>query len=101
MLRGEAELSHKKGLLLMEVGREGQRDLGKPVATGTLLEGQGHRDIGPLEQPLAVGQEAIDQPRKARRGGVEGGADGVSGDLLQLTGDNGGEQGVGKSAASG
>lgn len=76
----------------MEVGREGQGDLGKPVATGTLLEGQGDRDIGPLQQPLAVGQEAIDQPCKARRGGVEGGADGIGGDLLQLTGYNGGKQ---------
>ena len=85
----------------MEVGREGQGNLGKPVATGTFLEGQGYRDVRPLEQPLTVGQEAIDQPPEARRGGVKGGADGIGSDLLQLAGDNGGEQGVGKSAASG
>ena len=29
-----------------------------------------------------------------RRGGVEGGADGIGGDLLQLAGYNGGEQGM-------
>jgi hypothetical protein len=31
----------------VEIGREGQGNLGKPVAAGTLLEGQEHRDIGP------------------------------------------------------
>ena len=57
-------------------------------------EGQGHRDIRPLEQPLAVGQEAIDQAPEARRGGIESGADGIGSDLLQFDGDNGGEQGM-------
>jgi hypothetical protein len=32
-------------------------------------------------------------PPEARRVGVEGGADGIGGDLLQLTGYNGGEPG--------
>jgi len=31
---------------------------------------------------------------EARRGGVESGADGIGGDLLQLTGYNGGEHGA-------
>jgi hypothetical protein len=83
VLRGEGELRRRKALFLVEVGREGQGDLGKPVAAGTLLERQGYRDIGPLEQSLAVGQEAIDQPPEPRRGGVKGGADGVGGHLLQ------------------
>ena len=39
-------------------------------------------------------QEPIDQPGKARRGGVKGGADGIAGHLLQLAGNNGGEQGM-------
>jgi hypothetical protein len=39
-------------------------------------------------------QKAVDQPAEARRGGVKGGADGVGGHLLQLAGDNGGEQGI-------
>ena len=78
----------------MEVGRDGQGDLGTPVAAGTLLEGQGYRHIGPLEQPLAIGQEAIDQPPEAGGRGVKGGADGIGGHLLQLAGDNGGEQGM-------
>ena len=55
------------------------------------MEGQGHRHVRPLEQLLALGQEAIDQPGKARRGGVKGGADGIGGHLLQLAGNNGGE----------
>ena len=39
-------------------------------------------------------QKAVDQPAEARRGGVKGGADGIGGHLLQLAGDNGGEQGM-------
>jgi len=39
-------------------------------------------------------QKAVDQPTEARRGGVKGGADGVGSHLLQLAGDNGGEQGA-------
>jgi len=58
------------------------------------VKGQGHRHVGALEQLLAIRQEAVDQPREARRGGVKGGADGISGHLLQLAGDNGGEQEV-------
>ena len=48
----------------------------------------------PLDQALAIGQEAIDQADGARGGGVEGGADGIGRHLLQLTGDDGGEQGL-------
>ena len=33
-------------------------------------------------------------PPEARRGGVEGGVDGIGGDLLQLIAYNGGEQGM-------
>jgi hypothetical protein len=91
---GSAGQQPIEGLLLMAVGRKRQGNLGKPVAAGTLLERQEHRDIGPLEQPLVVGQEAIDQTPEAWRGGVEGGADGVASDLLQLAGDNGGEKGM-------
>jgi hypothetical protein len=98
---GSAGQQPIKGLLLMAVGRKGQRNLGKPVPPGPLLERQRHRDIGPLKQALAIRQKAIDQALEPRRGGVEGGADGIASHLLQLTGDNGGEQGMGKSAASG
>ena len=83
-----------KGLLLVPVRREGQRDLREPVAPGALMEGQGHRHVGPLEQLLAIRQEAVDQPLEPRGGGVEGGADGIGGHLLQLAGNNGGEQGL-------
>jgi len=79
------------GLLLVPVGREGEGDLREPVAAASLMEGQGHRNERALEQLLAVSQEPIDQSRKARRGGVEGGADGIGGHLLQLAGNNGGE----------
>ena len=61
-VEGRSRTEAPKGLLLVDVGREGQGELGKPVAAGTLLEGQGHRGLGRLAQPLAVGEEAIDQP---------------------------------------
>ena len=57
-------------------------------------ETQGGRHIEPLDQSLAVGQEAIDHPTEAGSGGVEGSADGIGRHLLQLTGDEGGEQGL-------
>ena len=59
VLRGRCRTEAQESLLLVEIGREGQ----------------GHRDIGPLAQPLAVGQKAIDQPPKARRGGQQVWAD--------------------------
>jgi hypothetical protein len=73
-VEGGARQKPLEGLLLMPVGREGQRDLREPVAAAALVEGQRYRDIGPLQQPLALGQEAIDQPAEARCGGVKGGA---------------------------
>ena len=81
-----------KGLLLVEVRREGEGDLGEPIAPGALAKGQGYRHIGPLEQPLAISQETVDQPGKARSGGVKSGANGVGSYLLQLAGNNGREQ---------
>ncbi len=89
---GAAGQQPLKGLLLVPVRREGERDLGKPVTPAALVKGQGHRHVGPLEKLLPLRQEAIDQPGKARRGGVEGGADGVCSHLLQLADNNGGEQ---------
>lgn len=59
------------------------------------MDGQRHRHIGPLEQALAIVQEAIDQPRETGWGGVKGGTDGGGGQLLQRSGNDGGEQGVG------
>jgi hypothetical protein len=59
----------------LAVGRKGQRDLGKPVPPGPLLERQRHLDIGPLEQALAIGQNTIYQPLETRRGVVEGGGE--------------------------
>lgn len=78
----------------MPPGREGQLQLWEPIGAMALVERQGDRHVGPLDQALAVGQEAIDQPGEAWSGGVEGGADGISRHLLQLTGDDGGEQGL-------
>ncbi len=89
-----------EGLLLVPVGRKGEGDLRKPVAPAALVKGQGNRHVGPLEQLFAIRQEAIDQPGKARRGGVEGGADGVCSHLLQLAGYNGGEQGMRQTCSS-
>jgi hypothetical protein len=76
------------------IGRERQRNLRKPVAPIALPERQRHRHVGPLEQLVPIRQEAIDQAAEAGRGGMKGGADGIAGHLLQLTGDNGGEQGM-------
>ena len=73
---------------------KGKGGLREPVATRALMERQGHRYIGSLEQLLTLSQEPVDQPGKARRGGVKSGADGISSHLLQLTGNNGGEQGM-------
>lgn len=78
--------------LLMEIGREGKRDLWEPVPPRALAERQGHGNEGPFEQLIAIGQEAIDQTREPRCCGVERGADGVAGHLLQLAGYNGREQ---------
>jgi len=89
---GRTELLN--GLLLVEVGREGQGDLGKAVGAVSLLEGQRHRHLGPLEQPLAFGQQAINQPLEAGCAGVEDGADGIGSDQLQFAGNNRGEQGM-------
>lgn len=74
--------------------REGQLQLWEPIGAMTLVKRQGDRHVRPLDQTLAVSQEAIDQPSEARGGGVEGGADGIGRHLLQLTGDDGGEQGL-------
>ena len=76
----------------MEVRREGEGDLGEPIAAGTFPKGQSYRHVGALEQLVAIGQEPVDQPVKARRGGVKSGANGVGSYLLQLAGNNGGEQ---------
>ncbi len=84
-----------KGQLLVPPGREGQLQLGEPIGPQTLLERQGDRHVGPHDQALAIGQEAIDQPSEARGGGVKGGADGIGRHLLKLTGDDGREQGPG------
>jgi hypothetical protein len=81
-----------KGLLLVPIRRERQRDLREPIAPSALVKGQSHRHIGALEQLFPVRQEAIDQPRKAWSGGVKGSADGIGSHLLQLAGNNGGEQ---------
>ena len=81
-----------KGLLLVEVRREGEGDLGEPIAPRALAKGQSHRHIRALEQLLAIGQETVDQARKARCGGVKSGANGVGSDLLQFAGNNGREQ---------
>ena len=78
----------------MAVGREGQGNLGEPIATRALQERQSHRHVGALQQTLSLCQETIDQPREAWRGGVESSAEGIGGHLLQLTGYNGGEQGM-------
>ena len=76
----------------MAVGREGQRDLREPIAARALVERERHRHEGTLEKPLAIGKKAIDQPLEVRRGGVEGSADRIASDLLQLASNNGGEQ---------
>lgn len=78
----------------MPPGREGQLQLGEPACAPALVERQGDRDVRPLDQALAIGEEAIDQPGKAWRGGVEGGANGIGRYLLQLTSYNGGEHGL-------
>ena len=77
-----------------EATRKGQLQLVEPVGAPALMERQGDRHLRPLDQSLPVGQKAIDQPREARRGGVQGGANGIGGHLLQLIGDDGGEQGT-------
>ena len=76
----------------MEVWREGERNLREPVPPRALTERQGNGNEGPFKQLIAIGQEAIDQTREPRCCGVEGGADGVAGHLLQLAGNNGREQ---------
>ena len=91
---GGARAEPLEGLLLMPVGREGQLELREPVGAAPLLEGQGDGDVGPLDQAIPIGQEAVDQPFEAGGGGVKGGAEGIPGNLLQLGGDDGGEHGA-------
>ena len=83
-----------KGPLLVAVGREGQGNLGEPIATRALQERQSHRHVGALQQTLSLCQETLDQPLETWRGGVESSADGIGSHLLQLTGYNGGKQGM-------
>ena len=90
-----------KGLLLVEVRREGEVYLREPIAPRALAKRQGDRHVGPLEQLLAIGQETVDQARKAWCGGVKGGADGIAGQLLQLAGNNGREQDLPQICSSG
>jgi len=67
--------------------RHGEQEVGRgPV------EQHGDRNVGPGDQALPVGQEAINQSGEACGGGVKGGADGSSRYLLQLTGDNRGSK---------
>lgn len=77
----------------MPIGRERQRDLREPIPARALMERQRYRNKGPLEQLIAIRQEALDQPAESRRCWMKSGADGIFGHLLQLTGNNGGEQG--------
>lgn len=63
--------------------RHGEQEVGRgPV------EQHGDRNVGPGDQALPVGQEAIDQSGEACGGGVEGDADGSSSHLFEPTGDN-------------
>ena len=57
------------------------------------MERQRYRNEWPLEQLFAIRQETLNQPAEASSGGMKVGADGIFGHLLQLTGNNGGEQG--------
>jgi len=80
-----------KSFFLVPVRRKGQRDLGEPITARALMEWQRDRDVGALEQLLAVRQETINQSTEARRCGMKSRADGVLRHLLQFTGNNGRE----------
>ena len=49
-MAGSAGQQPIESLLLMAVGRKRQKNLGKPVPPGPLLERQHHRDMGPLNR---------------------------------------------------
>lgn len=91
---GGARAESLEGLLLVPVGREGQLELREPVGAAALLERKRNRDVGAFDQPIPIGEKAVDQPFEAGGCGVKGGGEGVPGDLLQLGGDDRGEHGA-------